>query len=114
MRLWHQTKVTTKKEEEEEEYTSPQLKAGDHICRILACVLSSDENISDSSSSTIINIGSIQLQILHTATIPPPNNDSKEEEYTPQQIINEACNFFKMHTYAHGARGVRHIAALRH
>src|SRR6056300_909571 len=70
----------------------------------VACVLSSDDEnsgSSSSSSSTIINIGSTKLQILHTATIPPPNNDSKEEKYTPQQIINEACNFLKyipMHT----------------
>lgn len=55
----------------------------------VACVLSSDDN---SSSSTIINIGSTKLQILHTATIPPNG-----EEYTPQQIINEACNFFQLH-----------------
>ncbi len=58
----------------------------------VACVLSSDENSDSSSPSTIINIGSTKLQILHTATIPPNG-----EEYTPQQIINEACNFFKMH-----------------
>ena len=61
----------------------------------VACVLTSDdENISDSSSSTIINIGSTKLQILHTATIPPSDN---KEEYTPQQIINEACIFFQKH-----------------
>lgn len=60
----------------------------------VACVLSSDDENSD-SSLTIINIGSTKLQILHTATIPPPSGN--EEEYTPQQIINEACNFFKMH-----------------
>jgi fructokinase len=58
-----------------------------------------DENSHSTANNNILKMGSTRLKLLHTATIPKRNEATGEipSNYTPEQIINEACSFFRQH-----------------
>ena len=60
----------------------------------IACVDDGGEN---NNNNDILNIGSRKLQLLHTASIPKRDEVTGEipNNHTPEQIINEACSFFR-------------------
>lgn len=61
----------------------------------IACLDDGGEN--NKSTIDILNIGSRKLQLLHTASIPKRDEVTGEipNNHTPEQIINEACSFFR-------------------
>jgi fructokinase len=64
----------------------------------VACVVDSS-NDESSSNNNILNLGSSRLLLLHTCEIPRRDEDTGEipSNYTPEQIIKEACSFFRQH-----------------
>ncbi|KAL7436911.1 hypothetical protein ACHAXM_005362, partial [Skeletonema potamos] len=64
----------------------------------VACVVDSS-NDESSSNNNILNLGSSRLLLLHTCELPRRDEDTGEipSNYTPEQIIKEACSFFRQH-----------------
>lgn len=64
----------------------------------VARILSKDDGGENSNDNTL-NIGSTKLQLLHTATIPKRDEVTGEipNNFTPEQIIQDSCSFFRRH-----------------
>ena len=75
----------------------------------IACL--DDGGETNESTNDILNIGSRKLQLLHTASIPKRDEVTGEipNNHTPEQIINEACSFFRENLPPDGRR---HYSAL--
>eukprot|EP00984_Skeletonema_dohrnii_P004404 scaffold1572_cov162-Skeletonema_dohrnii-CCMP3373.AAC.2 len=67
----------------------------------VACVSSSSvaNNSNNDEINNILSIGCTKLHLLHTATIPKRDDVTGEipNNYTPEEIISEACSFFRTH-----------------
>jgi len=73
----------------------------------VACVSSSSSssssvaknNNNNDENNNILSIGCTKLHLLHTATIPKRDDVTGEipNNYTPEEIISEACSFFRTH-----------------